>query len=195
MIAPSQSYTFCQQVNSLWALSFESIPKSHAFFFAQWDTLLLQDDILYRKFYHSDGSSFLQIVLPVALRQPFVERLHADLGHIGQTKTALAFSNRIYFPGWRSYVRLCVRNCTVCNLHQRRHNIAKQAPLQPMTELQPMSVLHADLIGPLPVGKNFRGQGGFQYILSVVDSATRYMWLVPIRRKMQLRLQSQFSKK
>jgi len=46
-----------------------------------------------------------------------------------------------------------------------------------------MAVVHADLVGPLPEGKNSRGQRGFQYILSVVNSATRYLWLLPIRHK------------
>jgi len=46
-----------------------------------------------------------------------------------------------------------------------------------------MAVIHADLVGPLPEGKNSRGQRGFQYILSVIDSATRYLWLLPIRHK------------
>ena len=46
-----------------------------------------------------------------------------------------------------------------------------------------MSVIHADLVGPLHEGKNSRNQRGFQYILSVVDFATRYLWLLPIRHK------------
>jgi len=46
-----------------------------------------------------------------------------------------------------------------------------------------MAIIHADLVGPLPEGRNSRGQRGFQYILSVVDSATRYLWLLPIRHK------------
>ena len=47
-----------------------------------------------------------------------------------------------------------------------------------MQEFRPMSVIHADLVGPLPEGRNCRN-----YILSVVDSATRYLWLLPIRHK------------
>jgi len=46
-----------------------------------------------------------------------------------------------------------------------------------------MSVIHTDLVGPLPEGKNSRNQRGFQYILSVIDSATRYLWLLPICHK------------
>jgi len=52
-----------------------------------------------------------------------------------------------------------------------------------MREFHPMAVIHADLVGPLPEGKNSRNQRGFQYILSVVNAATRYLWLLPIRHK------------
>ena len=52
-----------------------------------------------------------------------------------------------------------------------------------MTEFRPMAVLHADLVGPIPSGRTIQGQRGFQYILSVVDSATRFLWLLPLRRK------------
>jgi len=52
-----------------------------------------------------------------------------------------------------------------------------------MREFRPMSVLHADLVGPIPVGSNGKGQYGFQYILSVIDSATRYLWLIPLWNK------------
>jgi len=59
----------------------------------------------------------------------------------------------------------------------------RQTALRPMREFRPMSVLHADLVGPIPVGSNGKGQYGFQYILSVIDSATRYLWLIPLRNK------------
>ena len=68
-------------------------PEEARVLLVQWDSLLLQDGILYRKFHRSDGSvDFLQLILPSVLRRQYVERLHADLGHTGQTKSALAFS-------------------------------------------------------------------------------------------------------
>jgi len=42
-----------------------------------------------------------------------------------------------------------------------------------------MPVLHMDMVGPLPEGWNSRNQRGFQYILSIMDSATHYLWLLP----------------
>ena len=52
-----------------------------------------------------------------------------------------------------------------------------------MVEFRPMAVLHADLVEKLPEGKSSKNQRGFYYILSVVDAATRYLWLLPLRRK------------
>ena len=87
----------------------QKYPEEARILLVQWDSLLLQDGILYRKFHRSDGSvDFLQLILPSALRRQYVERLHADLRHTGQTKSVLAFSRRAYFPGWRSQVRLIV---------------------------------------------------------------------------------------
>jgi len=75
-------------------------PEEARVLLAQWDSLLLEGDVLYRRFRHPDGSTdFLQIILPVKLRRPYLEKLHADLGHFGQAKTGLAASRRIYLDG------------------------------------------------------------------------------------------------
>ena len=95
----------------------------------------------------------------------------------------MAVACHTYFPGWRSFTGMLVRNCATCNLHQRSHQMLHQANMKPMREFCPMAVLHADLVGPLPEGKNSRNQRGFQYILSVIDSATCYLWLFPIRHR------------
>ena len=161
-----------------------ALPEEAKELLLQWDSLIVRDGILYRRFQHPDGATkFFQLVLPGKLRREYIERLHTDLGHFGQSKTCEAVSRRIYFPGWRPYTKLIVKNCTVCNKSQRGRQMPKHTPLRPMREFRPMAVLHADLVGPIPAGSNAKGQHGFQYILSVIDSATRYLWLVPIKNK------------
>ena len=151
---------------------------------AQWASLVVRDGILYRRFHLPDGTTkYLQVILPAQLRRGYIEQLHAELGHFGQAKTCAAVARRVYFPGWRSYTNLVVKNCTVCNLHQRGRQSLRQTPLKPMHEFRPMAVIHADLVGPLPEGRNSKNQRGFRYILSVIDSATRYLWLMPLRYK------------
>jgi len=134
--------------------------------FAHWDSLVLENSALYRRYHYPDGTTgYLQVVLPIKLRRPFIERVHAELGHFGRTKTCLALARRAYFPGWRSLTGLIVRNCATCNMHQRSHLKPRQSNLKPMQEFRPMSVIHADLVGPLPKGKNSRNQRWFEYII------------------------------
>jgi len=46
-----------------------------------------------------------------------------------------------------------------------------------------MAMLHADLVGTLQQGRNNQNQRGFQYILSVMDLATSYLWLLLLCHK------------
>jgi len=73
---------------------------------------------------------------------------------------------------------LLVRNCALRNLHQQSRQTPRQTTLKHMQEFHPLVILHMDLVGPLPEGLNSRNQRGFQYILSVMESATRYLWLL-----------------
>jgi len=161
-----------------------TIPEEAKDMLLQFETLVVKNDLLYRRYVHRDGSTkHLQLILPTKVRREYIEHIHADLGHLGQAKTCEAVARRAYFPGWRPYTKLIVRNCTVCNKSHRGGRMPRQTALRPMREFRPMSVLHADLVGPIPVGSNGKGQYGFQYILSVIDSATRYLWLIPLRNK------------
>jgi len=152
-------------------------PEEACILFAQWDSLVLENNVLYRRYHYPDGTTkYLQVVLPAKLTRPYIERMHADLGHFGRTKTCLALACGAYFPGWHSLTGLIVCNCATCNMHQRSHLKPRQANLKPTREFRPMSVIHIDLVGPFPEGKNSRNQRGFQYILSFVDSATRFCY-------------------
>jgi len=89
-------------------------PEEARVLFAQWDSLVLENNVLYRRYHYPEGTTrYLQVVLPVKLRHPFIERMHAELGHFGRTKTCLALARRAYFPGWRLLTGLIVRNCNL----------------------------------------------------------------------------------
>jgi len=161
-----------------------TIPEEAKQLLLQFETLVVKDELLYRRFVHRDGSTkHLQLILPTKLRKEYIKCIHANLGHFGQAKTCEAVARHVYFPGSRPYTKLIVRNCTICNKSHRGGKMPRQTALRPMREFRPMSVLHADLVGPIPVGSNGKGQYDFQYILSVIDSATRYLWLIPLRNK------------
>ena len=107
-------------------------PEEARVLFFQWDLLLLEDGVLYRRYHYPDGTTqYLQLVIPTKLRRSYVERLHANIGHFGRTKTCLALVRRAYFPGWRSLTGMLVRNCPTCNMSQRDHRKPRQAHLKP----------------------------------------------------------------
>jgi len=55
-------------------------PEEARVLLAQWDSLVVENDVLYRRFHHPDGSTqFLQVVLPTTLRRSYVEQLHREL--------------------------------------------------------------------------------------------------------------------
>jgi len=175
---------FCEKGKPPDCDEIKTVPEEAKEPLLQFETLVVKNGLLYRRYVHRDGSTkHLQLILPTKLRKEYIERIHADLGHFGQAKTCEAVARRAYFPGWRPYSKLIVRNCTVCNKSHRGGRMPRQTALRPMREFRPMSVLHADLVGPIPVGSNGKGQYGFQYILSVIDSATHYLWLIPLRNK------------
>jgi len=161
-----------------------TLPEEAKHLLLQWNSLHLKDNMLYRKYHYPDGTTqYLQLILPGKIRRLYVERLHAELGHFGEAKTCEAMVRRVYFPGWRQFTKLIVKTCTLCQMSQRGRQALKQTPLRLMQEFRPMAVLHADLLGPIPADGNCKGQSGFQYILTVIDAATRYLWLLPLRNK------------
>jgi len=71
-------------------------PEEARTLFAQWDSLVLEDSVLYRRYHYPDGTTrYLQVVLPAKLRRPYIERMYADLGHFGRTKTCIALGRRV----------------------------------------------------------------------------------------------------
>ena len=84
-------------------------PEEARALFSQWDSLVLEDNVLYRRYHYPDGTTqYLQVVLPVKLRRLYVERLHANLGHFERAKTCLALARRAYFLGWHSLTGMLV---------------------------------------------------------------------------------------
>ena len=95
--------------------SLQNYPEEARALFSQWDSLVLEDSILFRRNHYPDGTTrCLQMVIPVKLRRPYVKRLHADLGHFGRAKTCMAVACQLprILPGmvffhWNVGAHLC----------------------------------------------------------------------------------------
>ncbi len=145
-------------------------------FYAQWDSLIVVNGVLYRKYITADGTvKRWQLIVSKDRRTDFVKAAHegATGGHIGRRRTAEQVSRRAYWPGWRRAVDDCCKKCDVCaRVHRGRP--PRYAVLQPLDVNGPMDRLHVDLCGP------FVKSAGKEYILTCVDAFSRYLIAVPI---------------
>lgn len=81
----------------------------------QWDRLVEQEGILYRRSFRPDGGeTVLQVVLPVALQPEVLTLLHQQHGHQGVERTLELVRQRCYWPGMSADVAQWVQKCERC---------------------------------------------------------------------------------
>jgi len=149
----------------------------------QWESLTVVEGVLYRRFHvHNGVTSHLQIVLPDALRKEYVRLVHINSLHMGIDKTLAELAKRVYFPGAKTMVELVLKTCHECAQYHRGQ-APRQTYLRPMQAARPLDVLQIDLVGSLTEGKKANGQRGFYWILTAIDTYTKYLFAVPLKNK------------
>ncbi|KAJ8364561.1 hypothetical protein SKAU_G00133920 [Synaphobranchus kaupii] len=95
--------------------------------------------------------------------------------HLGVEKTLERIKTRFYWPGVKKAVEDYCRSCPDCQQVAPRPHL--RSPLIPLPIISvPFSRIGMDLVGPLP-----QSSRGHQYILVVLDYATRYPEAIPLR--------------
>ena len=155
-----------------------SWPREAKMLWYQWSRLSLRNDVLYRKWEHADGLSIdWQLVLPVKFRQEVFQRAHAGMsgGHLGLQKTELQVQRRVYWPTWRTDAKLWIKWCHPCAQYYRG-SPPRQAELNPFPASYAFEVVSMNITGPHP-----RSREGNEYIMTVVDSFSKFAEAFPIR--------------
>ncbi|XP_059582206.1 uncharacterized protein LOC132243291 [Alligator mississippiensis] len=124
-----------------------------------------------------EGPAEAQLVVLRQFHQVVWQLAHASPvgGHLGQDKT-LAKVGRWFF--WLGMGEEVARRCAAClECQKTRTERPARAPLQPMPVMDtPFARIALDIVGPLP-----RSSSGHQYVLVMVDYATRYPEAVPLQ--------------
>ena len=120
-----------------------------------------------------------QVVIPPPLRQQILEIAHEKMGgHMGVRKTYARVLEHFYWPKLMADVALFCRTCHECQIAGKSGRPIPPAPLQPIPAVgEPFDKLVIDCVGPLP-----KSRRGHQYLLTVVDAATRYPEAFPLRK-------------
>ncbi|XP_029442988.1 uncharacterized protein LOC115083327 [Rhinatrema bivittatum] len=118
-----------------------------------------------------------QLLVPMCFQNDVLALAHEHplAGHLGIHSTLARLKRRFFWPGIYRIVRKYCSSCPNCQLVSTR--TPARTPLVPLPTVQaPMDRIAVDMIGPLEKTKR-----GHQYILVVLDYATRYPWAIPLR--------------
>ena len=137
----------------------------------------VKQDILYQvNMDPKKNGSHYRIVVPVSLRPKVLQVGHACSGHFGAKKTKAQIESHFYWPGLAKDIADHCKACTVCAAYNS-HKPDIQ-PLKPVPLVHtPWQKLAMDIVGPFS-----RTSNGYQYILTLVDMATRFPEAISLKR-------------
>ena len=131
--------------------------------------------IIYRTRLDRQGESVQQICVPLAFRGKCLQMAHSRFGHQGRNKMTELLQPYFYWPTMSRDCRNTIKSCETC----QKHDKSKPKP-SPMQERElatiPFENISIDLVGPFPTAV-----GGFKYLLTAVDLATRWPEAIPLR--------------
>lgn len=121
-----------------------------------------------------------QIVVPKVFRGEILKLGHDApmAGHLGVRKTLDRVRRHFYWPTIDSDVRHYCKTCETCQLVGKPNQTIPNAPLRPIPAFEePFSRIIIDCVGPLP-----KTRSGHEYLLTIMDAATRFPEAVPLRK-------------
>ena len=124
-----------------------------------------------------DGVSFTRrlLAVPSALIRQVIVWTHESGGHQGIERTVRSLQGRFYFPHMRKEVALTLQQCIPCQKKTQR--LAPQrGTLVSSPDGYPFRRLAIDFVGPIGPLK-----GGYNHLLTVRDTFTRWLEAFPIR--------------
>uniref|UniRef100_K7EX43 Gypsy retrotransposon integrase-like protein 1 n=1 Tax=Pelodiscus sinensis TaxID=13735 RepID=K7EX43_PELSI len=135
-------------------------------------------DRLYRVARTAEGQTEVtQLLVPARFRRRVLDLAHANpwAGHLGREKTLQRITQRFFWPGIYKEVRDFCESCPDCQ--KTGQGGVPKAPLVPLPVVEvPFDRVALDLVGPLE-----RSRRGHQYIMVIIDYATRYPEAVPLK--------------
>ena len=121
------------------------------------------------------GNRVEQLCVPKTYRQRCLQAARTSFGHQGWNKMALLLRPYFYWPSLNNDCQNYIRQCDRCQRTDKTVPRPNQM-IERQVVTQPCQDLAIDIVGPFPVAV-----GGFKYLLTCIDNATRWPEAVPIR--------------
>ena len=139
--------------------------------------------ILYRIHRQRKGTQVVvtkQVALPQDRRPACLRLAHEAIlgGHMGVQKTLNRILAQFYWPGMQGDVSRFCKSCDICQRTIPKGRVTKVPLVEMPTVGIPFQRVAVDLVGPIWPATD----RGHQYILTIVDYATRYPEAVPLMK-------------
>lgn len=139
------------------------------------DNYTLHNDVLYRKV-EINGQKYKRWYVPKSARWRMLRMFHDDMSHLGFDRMVRKMAEVGWFPRMNQVAKKYVKHCLDC-AHGMNVSGKKSGLLNPIPKIaQPFDTIHLDHMGPMETDEN-----GFKYILTMVDSFTKFVILTPTR--------------
>ena len=115
-----------------------------------------------------------QLCVPKSLRAFIAHGLHELICHPGFDRVYATARSRYYFPGMYQFLKDHVLSCEACQKSKPPVHMNK-TPVQNLPVCEPLSRYCIDHHGPLI------SSDGYKYILVVIDSASMWVELIPVK--------------
>lgn len=135
------------------------------------DKYLMSNGLIYYKC--EDKPRF---VVPDGMVTNVIRVYHDDSAHCGVDKTIQGIRSNYWFPSMRKKIQNHIENCLVCIVSNTSTNV-KEGEMQLVeSPVKPFQILHTDHFGPLTESVD-----GHKHILILIDSFSKFTWLMPVR--------------
>ena len=132
------------------------------------------DGLVFRHRLDCWGDPYKQLSLPVQYRSRCLELTHEKFGHRSRNKVTEAMKKLFHWPNMYSQIASHCKSCEVCQKYTKTNpKVCLMQEREVVTV--PSERVCIDLVGPFPKGK-----GGFEFLLTYVDVATRWPEAVPL---------------
>lgn len=167
-----------KQKNSLpdWS-SVSHLESSFKIYLLHWDSLLIKDNLLQRRWESPDGSKIIwQIVVPSKKISDILSEAHNSPsgGHFGINKTLSKIRERFYWATCKFDVEIWCKKCKIC-FSKRGPQKRSKAELQVYNVGSPFERIALDILGPFS-----KTSSGNRFLLVVTDYFTRWPEAIPL---------------
>lgn len=118
-------------------------------------------------------------VIPRVERNDLLKQMHDDptSGHLGVFKTYNRVLQKYYWPHMRADIARYVRNCKTCLANKVERKLPAGLMVPRFVVDRPWKQVSIDLVGPM-----VKSTSGYQYILTVIDTFSKFLLTFPLRK-------------